>query len=415
MVFCFPFTQALTIKLGARFIISEIIALFLAPYVFFLGKGKRSTTERLLVVLLVVFLVYSIFISIVGLIWIMPGYKHLVSSQAFNQYFSLEARAILENIRLMACISTVLALFAFIRTKVDFHRIIKIFVITGTLNAIYGIYQIISLWKTPWLPMLPGAYIKLELLRASGTLWEYSHYGSFMLIVTLLILYIIAISKKVLWKITAIFNITALFLSFSATAWIACTASLSVLIFAQTYKPAMRKIGNSFGMLIILSVAVFLLLNAFDPIVEKVIWKITKDSPEKFERLESTKNVFKIFLENPLGIGQGMYVFLFGGALAYLHIPVELGVFGIFLWGSILIVIFLAILKLGHNSSTAGYTKRFFPYALAMFIGTNIFMLNYVTLNHEWVWFELALPVVALKLALKKDYYNIEARPVSGL
>ena len=314
LIFFLPFIQALSVKVGIRWNLSEVLAWLLFSFCFSRQHASvriPSFSARCYYQMIILFTIYNFIITPISLLTIVPHFHEFfgLTSVGFQYFYSPWLRAGVELGRLVACATVVAASFFFLSSEGAFMRGLKIFALSGVAANVYGLYQLLANVLGLSLPMLPGTLGTSESRRIWGTFYEPVGFGSYMVMTTIVMLFLSKIDtgRRLLWMLGVFFTIVGILLSVAATAWLAIfLAIISLLIFGK--KTSVPLISS----MIILTVILGKNLNntsLAENILDRNFNLVFLD--HRLEgTIEAAYKTRKWLFEYPLGIGEGLLIFL---------------------------------------------------------------------------------------------------------
>lgn len=400
-IFCLPFTQAPTLKLLARWRISEVLAWLYLPL--HLSALRRLVKQMPAPVFWFLFAMIGYFFY-TGLIGVTRAlFVEVKINKAVEYTLSPFLRTILETARGLASISLFIGMLIVVYNWVEFHRVIKLFVWSGAVSGGYGVYQAAVLALKLPLPLLPETLYQEGFSRPFGTFYEPTGMGSFTATTLLFSLYLLFTEPKLLWLVCFILNGLGFFVSLSRAGWAGLIAGGCVLLLALMWHK--RNPFLSIFAAIILTGALWLCyLAGLKLFGEQTLqfalsryWLEYSMRPrvEGYNQLPSLLNEFLY------GFGQGLFLFYGGGAPGLMRLLIEGGLVGAFCLALLHINSIRCLLHLWTTSFEQ--TREFLPFLLASYVSSIIIILNYINVTDMWIWFVWSLPAVALWSAAKTE------------
>jgi O-antigen ligase len=171
-----------------RFILPDFLAIALVAAFALEGPGlirqlSRSSAVAAAGVAATLFFVVSVSATAISLVFITPvnfqqwiGHDNLI---AWNG--SPLARSVVENVRLLQCISALIVTLAVVNTPQRLLAATRWFVMGATIAALYGCYVWVVMVTDVGLPLLPGTFSYVHLKRTAATFPEPAAYAGFAL------------------------------------------------------------------------------------------------------------------------------------------------------------------------------------------------------------------------------------------
>lgn len=386
------FLQAPTVKLGARFRITDLLLLVLVPWAFSRLPASLRHTSPAVALAVVCLCAYLLLSSVVGVATALAEPPDLTSEQ-LEFFRSPLLRTTLEALRL----TTVLVLFLGFLSRLDMKaitgRVTPAVLVAAAVSAVYGIYQVLVFYAGVSLPMLPGTSTQ-GTGRPFSTFYEPTGFGSFSAVALFYALPKLLrpegrVSRRYVAVLVLI--VVAIVISFARTALLAVAVGfVVVLMMSRLRLPRIRAVVAG---VVVLAMAV-LVANfifgssrvgfSFSPYIFQ-----TKVS----ERLIAYRETVDFVLENPLGVGQGNYVLFEGGAPGLARIAAEGGIAGILLIVLLISSVGSALLQLKRFGDTA--TRFWMPWLAGAFAASVVVLINYINVTDVWLWIPGAMALAA--------------------
>lgn len=400
MIFLFPLTKGLTLRIGAQWELYLFLALILLSWALLKGivLGRNGIDHNIIMA----FMFFTVSIISSSLAYVIGDYIPTLTLQQTEYYKSAILLLVVENIRLLACVSVFAVTLLLVRNRDTFFRAIRIFVYGATMEACIGIYEMVTKVFSLPLPFIPDTKGEETLLRSAGTMYEPSQYGSFLLIAVFLNWMLINQNKydKLLW-VTLVLILVGFVFSFSLTAMVVGSVGLLILL-GLTRKVSVFVVRT----IVLLLLGLFVYegissVEGFSLILDNRIQRIVNADMANslVQRVNAGFRINDWMLMNPiLGIGQGIAVLYSGMLPMAFRIPTELGILGTIFMILICLSAFVGVWQVRK----VDMLKKFFPFLLATYVTLLGVSFNYNTSNDGWIWFVLAL-FVSLKNVVKEQ------------
>lgn len=333
---------------------------------------------------------------------------------------------IVENVRFLTCLAILLITLQLVSTEQKLLKTTWFFVVAATLASSIGLYAMIVSCYTLPLPMLSSisieSFLKPGVLRAYGTFYEISQYGSFLLVGLFLSLFLFHIHTRHKTRaILALCSLTiyaGLMFSFSLTALYVLPAALTAyLVFSNNRNQVLA--GTVLILLTTITLYGFRTWQRTQPVYSAKIGRVFHEPTleglptRKSVLIETPKKIFDLStsandrnIETAayhgtlrakqllFGFGQGIGL-LFHVQTAYYRIFMDLGVAG-FTILSVLMLRALRSLKQVRNfpSLSQGY-----PAWIASYVALAGVLVHYVKPTDAWIWFLIALFLIPSTIA----------------
>ena len=408
MVFFLPFLQALSVKFGPRWSLSELLAWSITlPALAGIQKNVVSNDGRDVLKLLLITFLYSICISSLALVLILPQFPWNPAALYF--FKSPLARTIVENARLLAAFGAIVALLKYVRSENSFLKTMRLFGLSGIAASTYGLYQGVQMLWMPSLPLLPGT-LSQSGLRLWGSFYEPNGFGGFCLITFIVLGFLAAYDRRCrwLWLIGLVTTMAGVVFSVATTAWIAGMVAGGILMISSLHK--IRYTPRALFIILSTVIILLLILHFAGQLLDlaEMFWRNRSlaNLEHRFEDIvvERFGATIRWLTVSPVGIGQGLMVFLYAGAGGILRWITEMGIIGTLLILSLQWKIWKAILLLFRKRGLFG---AFAPFAVALYVGTLIVASRYGHPTDVWIWFVLCLPLVVFNKDLSFRYHRI--------
>ncbi len=407
-IFLLPLVEGvLRVRLGAAWELSILIIFILIPVTLITLDPKRAFSLAIAVagsILLISF------VNVVG--YITYAHEIRLDESLESQIFSVEARMVVESLRLFACFAMFLITIIYVNTIARAAEALKWFVLGAITQGFYGFYEFLV--KTTGLsdaiPLLNDRSAGFSnILRPYGTFYEPSQFGQFMLVSIFMVLILVHLPQLGLrsrdryfrWRacILALF-IVMLALSISRAAFVVAVVVLLGKVAVDVISLSRRRLTNT-GQWILVYALVGLagvgLVAMLVPneLIEAWLFKTFIAGEETLDEntgmaraysiAENARVVMRHWLAHPFGIGEGMAIMKYGSLAFTFRLAIELGPIPFLGYITLLIYIFARVVAGGALS---------YP-LLPVYFATVLIQFNYNTTNHVWIWFVLAL-VLAL-------------------
>ena len=394
---CLPFTQAPTAKLMARWRISELLAWLLIPW----SLTKVSVIMGQLPMCIRVYLigvgVYFLYTGLVGMVT--SPFLPVLDEISLQHIHQPTLRVLLESFRGLAILSMISSIIYSVNSWDDLRTAVRCFVLGGAISAIYGVYQTVAIAFALPVLFLPGTLRQEHSVRPFSTFYEPTGFGSYTAVAVILSLYLLEESnKRWVWRSCLALNIIGLIFSLSSAGFLSFGAGLFVLLlFSFKRVIFFVPIGAS-----LLWIGLLFMRNLAGE--EKVTTALSQWWFENrlTERIEAYQSVLAELISNPLGIGQGNYLIIAGGAPGLARVIVEGGVIGIMSFLLVHLSVVVSIVWLFRAQDLEA--KRFAAFVAAAYLSICLIFFNYIHIVDLWLWFVMCLPItgVALSAKLKK-------------
>lgn len=293
--------------------------------------------------------------------------------------------------------------------KADIQALLQWTIWVSVPISIWGIYQAVFMGPSfiadlQFFSTLPSSLFiggGFSFQRAIGTFVSPNNFGLYLMLILLIQIFLLQTQFRLwnqIYKICFLgilgLNIASLILTFSRSSWIGLFVGFLLIAFIKP-QIVIRHLKQVVTFILIINIAFWILVRAGFLNVEAFLWKM--EATWRFEDLsvtghfQSWSESLKFLERNPLGIGLGQSgprAELYAGSFitsesSYFIVGFDLGILGLFLYGIILLSIFLkltASLKKSFRSRDLIKSEGLGT-ALAIFFGTHIafLFLPYIT------------------------------------
>ncbi|WP_310877183.1 O-antigen ligase family protein [Priestia megaterium] len=414
-----PFTSVMSIQFGgAKISIPDALFLFLGILVFIrivlLKKDNPNLSKRYFKViisytLLVIFgAVFSIlsFYSKKGDVFL-PAWA--------GSYNGIMFSSLVSNVRLIIPLFVLLTIPSVIKSRKDYAKVLKLFVIGSLIVTIYGVYEFaikkIGLGFSYLLPNHAQSILFFNggTIRLSGTFGEPSYFAGFLVLSIFLCVYCksLEILPKFLLNLIILSQLIVVILTYSTGGYLALLIGTLVYLFNS------GKV-KFFISVFILS-ATLIALVVFVPSVVEVVSKpfdsTSGQMSSNTDRTNTAKAAMNMFKDSPLyGIGYGNFSFLYNnyrpeGAIFKVEPSIANNVYADFIssYGLIgLLLLFFIALQVYKSLKVIKFSYRSeYPFFIGAFTSILIVYMAYPTFSYAFQWVFYSLLLVRSSLTLK--------------
>lgn len=412
-LFGLPLTHAPTIDMPFRWRISEIVAWIMAPAVLFSSWRFRNFTTRIFILAMTAYVLYTAVLG-VAMAWFVP----IKVPAALEGTFSPVFRTLLESARLIGALVMVKAVCRYVSASENFERIVRAIIAGGIFLFCYTVYEILVLYLGLGLPLLPGSR-SIPGFPVAATMYEPSSAGSYGAVTALLSTSLLAGRRgKVVGVIGLIAGILTVILTTSRTG----VASFAIGTIALLLLVALKGRAGAARMI---SVGVVSGLAVWGGVVLGQHWlgkmfynRFNLYSVQYYMEVRSEEIYSRLIpdlLDWPLGLGQGLWLFLVGGGASAPRLVVEGGFIGL-LFLSVMLVALLDGVRQCVVLSREGLLE--IDGVIAAVVATIVGLYNYVNVSDAWIWVILSLPIAALEIGRQRMSKNViwtRGRDIEGV
>jgi len=388
-----PLTHAPTVDFAFRWRLSEIVAWLFGPMLLLRSWYFRSLQMKLFAYGLLAYVLYT---GALGLV--MSNFVPIRVIAALEGTISPFFRTVLESARFIAGIVVVKAIYEYCHNDYSkLKSVVVVIVASGMMLSLYAFYEVAVLYLGVPLPLAPGSR-SLPGFPVAATMYEASAAGSFAAAVALLSCGLL-VGEGGGMRVFALIGLALGILGVVLTTSRTGLASLAVgsIVFLLTYSVKFKKYWTQVVMLLVTgAVVVWGVIALAERWLGSLFFaRFSHYSVSYYLQIRQTEiyaSVLPDLSEWPLGLGQGLWLYLIGGGASLARLIMEGGLIG---------VIFLAMMCFGLLSAIFRLIFLFEtvrPISIgivAAAIGTLVGLYNYVNLTDIWIWVVLALPVVA--------------------
>lgn len=393
-LFGLPLTHAPTIDMPFRWRISEIVAWIMAPAILFSSWRFRNLTTRIFVLAMAGYATYTAILGVV-MAWFVP----INVSAALEGTFSPVLRTLLESARLIGSLVMVKAVCRYVSTSENFERVVRAIIVGGIFLFCYTVYEILVLYLGLGLPLLPGSR-SIPGFPVAATMYEPSSAGSYGAVTALLSMILLAGRSR--GKVAGVIGLIAGILTVILTTSRTGAASFAI---GTTTLMLLLALKERFGVARVISFGVVAGLAVWGGFVLGQHWlgKLFHDrfnlySVQYYMRVrreEIYSRLIPDLLDWPLGLGQGLWLYLVGGGASAPRLVVEGGFIGL-LFLTVMLVALLAGVWQCVVLSREGLPG--IEGVIAAVVATIVGLYNYVNVSDAWIWVILSLPLAALEI-----------------
>lgn len=404
------FLQSPTVKLGARFRVTDILLLALVPWAFArLPRALRRTSPAVALGILCLS-AYLLLTLVVGIATALTESPELTAEQ-LEFFRSPFLRTTLESLRFATVLVLLLGFLSRLDIQAIADRVIPAFLVAAALSAWYGIYQVLVYYTGVSFPMLPGTSTQ-GTGRPFSTFYEPTGFGSFAAVALFYALPKLLRSsrgsKRYMTVLTLI--VITIVISFARTALLAVAVGfLSALIISRLRLPRIRAVVAGAMLLMVGFLVANFIFGAsrvgfsFSPYTFQI--KIQ-------ERLVAYRETVDFVLDNPVGVGQGNYVLFEGGAPGFARIAAEGGIPGILLVFLLTCSVASAVLQMRRFGDSI--TLFWAPWLGGAYAASVVVLVNYINVTDVWLWIPGAIALAAWHSTSRSNYPSCDALGETG-
>ncbi len=406
---CLPFAEALTVKIGMRFILTDWLGLLIAAS---LVSRSTSITEhdewfKAIGVFLALCLVGW---SVVSLCLVDES-RVSDASRIFGESIQIRegglrtpfSTAVVETVRWIQELILLSVVTVLINTWEKWETVMDWLLTGALLNSVYGLYQVARFFLgITWLPLLPytyGRHFSPEgYNRATGFMWEPTVFGSFTALICLVAFWRVRSEPSIRNISTFSIILFSLLLSFSGSGYIVFAVGLSVYLVGSIFLSE-NKIGDialGTGIASILSTLITHIGNVGEVAIGIIKHKIFgfgySSGSREVRLLVLEKYINRVVPEfGGIGLGLGQVKFLTGGTyMLPLKVLVELGVLGFMLFNSLMVTVILKVFSAKRYLNCGDWV---FALSLLSGLGAVVFMQGKSKINFVFFFAGLLLSI----------------------
>jgi tetratricopeptide (TPR) repeat protein len=331
-------------------------------------------------------------------------------------YFGGESHSL---VTLLTFVIFFFLLFNYISNKKEINNLVYVFLISGALVVIYGIFQLLGLY------IIPIEIIKNPAFNTVGSVYMFSAYSALLFLSAL----IFSLKESVLWKKIALLSGAVIFfiipmVIYSRSIWLTLFIILSFILayLVINNQKSKKLIGIVLPML-------FLTLSIVMFFVNRPIFSLNLPTEIYLNQKTSFDVAFKSFKENSLlGSGPLTYSYVFkkhrpenmselwsvnfeNPASYFLNIMSTMGILGTLSFLFLVIsIIYFIFSKLNKNIENEKFSLLFLLASTGWLYLTIFMFLNLMNLTLLFVWwFYLALLLAILNLNQNKTAQSFSA------
>lgn len=392
-LFGLPLTHAPTIDMPFRWRISEIVAWIMAPAILFSSWRFRNPITRIFILAMAIYVSYTAILGMV-MAWFVP----VEVSAALEGTVSTVLRTLLESARLIGSLVMVKAVCRYASASENFERVVRAIIVGGIFLFCYTVYEILVLYLGLGLPLLPGSR-SIPGFPVAATMYEPSSAGTYGAATALLSTSLLAERSR--GKVVGVIGLIAGILTVVLTTSRTGVASFAIGTITLVLLLALK---GRLGVAKVISLGVVASLTVWGGVVlgqhwlEKLFYnRFNLYSVQYYMKVRSEEIYSRLIhdlLDWPLGLGQGLWLFLVGGGASAPRLVVEGGFIGLFFLGVMLVALLAGVWQcfVLLREGLPGIDG-----IIAAVVATIVSLYNYVNVSDAWIWVVLSLPLAALE------------------